>query len=76
MPWFRFQQAFLVDYDSQLKGTYVMCSVIWSSCNFKTFVHPGLFPEDQIPWLLDMLQNDIFGGADAISKDHFYQVRD
>lgn len=34
----------------------------------------GLFPESKIPWLLDMLKNDIFGGADSISKNHFYQV--
>ena len=38
------------------------------------FLALGLFPESQIPWLLDMLQNDIFGGASDITKDHFFQV--
>ena len=39
------------------------------------FFFVDLFPENQMPWLLDMLQNDVFGGADHVSKSHFYQVR-
>lgn len=71
VPWFRFQQAFLTDFDSQLKSMFqfyhIMAMVIWCSII-------GLFPESKIPWLLDMLKNDIFGGADNVSKNHFYQV--
>ena len=51
--WFRFQQSFLTEYDTQLKS---------------------LFTDEYIPWLLDMLHDDIFGGAESISKDHFMQV--
>ena len=35
----------------------------------------GLFTEDQVPWLLDMLKNDVFGGAEKISRDHFMTIR-
>ena len=35
----------------------------------------GLFNEDNIPWLLDMLKNDVFDGADKISKSKFREVR-
>lgn len=36
---------------------------------------PGLFNEDQVPWLLDMLKSDVFGGAEKISRDHFMTIR-
>jgi hypothetical protein len=52
--WFKFQQAFLSDYEAQLSG---------------------LFTEDQVPWLLEMLRNDVFGGAEKISRDHFMTIR-
>ena len=35
----------------------------------------GLFTEDQVPWLLEMLRNDVFGGAEKISRDHFMTIR-
>ena len=35
----------------------------------------GLFNEDQVPWLLDMLKSDVFGGAERISRDHFMTIR-
>lgn len=54
VPWFKFQQAFLTDYEAQLSG---------------------LFNEDNIPWLLDMLKNDVFDGADKITKGKFMEVR-
>ena len=38
-------------------------------------VSTGLFAEDQVPWLLEMLKNDVFGGAERISRDHFMTVR-
>ena len=28
-----------------------------------------------MPWLLDMLKNDVFGGCEKISRDHFMTVR-
>jgi len=54
VPWFRFQQAFLSDYEAQLSG---------------------LFDDDNIPWLLEMLKKDVFGGAEKISKSHFMTIR-
>ncbi len=40
-----------------------------------TFSTSDLFNEDNIPWLLDMLKEDVFGGADRITKADFMQVR-
>lgn len=45
--------------------------VLWSS----QYSSPGLFNEDQVPWLLDMLKSDVFGGAERISRDHFMTIR-
>ena len=28
-----------------------------------------------MPWLLEMLKTDVFGGAERISRDHFMTVR-
>ena len=36
---------------------------------------PGLFDEEKVPWLLDMLKTDVFGGAERISRDHFMTIR-
>ncbi|XP_064391997.1 uncharacterized protein LOC135339690 isoform X2 [Halichondria panicea] len=54
VPWFKFQQAFLTDYESQLSG---------------------LLDEKNVPWLLEMLKNDIFSGADEITKLRFMEIR-
>lgn len=54
VPWFKFQQAFLSDYETQLTG---------------------LFDEEKVPWLLDMLKTDVFAGAERISRDHFMTIR-
>ena len=40
-----------------------------SNCN------AGLVNEDNIPWLLDMLKNDIFRGCEKVTKDQFMDVR-
>ena len=54
VPWYRFQQVFLTDYDAKITS---------------------LFDEESVPWLLNMLKNDIFGAAEKITKDHFMNVR-
>lgn len=54
VPWYRFQQVFLTDYDAKITS---------------------LFDEESVPWLLNMLKNDIFGAAEKITKNHFMNVR-
>lgn len=54
VAWFRFQQAFLTDYESKLAG---------------------LFDEDNIPWLLEMIKKEMFAGADKITKQKFLEAR-
>lgn len=36
---------------------------------------PGLLDDSNIPWLLEMLKNDIFKGKDVITKVNFMDVR-
>lgn len=43
--------------------------------NFVHFHRSGLFDDENIPWLLDMLKCDVFENAEKISKDQFFQVR-
>lgn len=35
----------------------------------------GLFTDEHIPWLLEMMRDDIFGGCEKVSRSHFQQVR-
>ena len=35
----------------------------------------GLFNEENVPWLLDMLKNDVFRGQEKITKGQFMEVR-
>ena len=37
--------------------------------------HAGLFNEENVPWLLDMLKNDVFHGQEKITKGQFMEVR-
>lgn len=37
--------------------------------------YAGLFNEDNIPWLLDMLKNDVFRGNEKVTKGQFMEVR-
>ena len=39
------------------------------------FLKLGLFNEENIPWLLEMLKNDVFEGAEKITKEQFMQLR-
>ena len=43
--------------------------------NSTIFALSGLFDEDNIPWLLEMLQSDVFENAEKITKEQFFQVR-
>ncbi len=87
--WFKFQQAFLTDYESQLTGgevgiLYCMLSYLFY-LSFKCVIHVvhsftvliflGLLDEKNVPWLLEMLKNDIFSGADDITKLRFMEIR-
>ena len=49
----------------------ICCWLSFVGCSLLT----GLFTEDQVPWLLEMLRNDVFGGAEKISRDHFMTIR-
>ena len=42
---------------------------------FLTYTTTGLLNEDNIPWLLDMLKNDVFQGRDKITKGQFMEIR-
>ena len=35
----------------------------------------GLFDEDNIPWLLEMIKKEMFAGADKITKEKFLEAR-
>ncbi len=35
----------------------------------------GLFNDDNIPWLLNMLHNDIFDRVEKVTREQFFQVR-
>lgn len=56
IPWYKFQQCFLEDYESRLSD---------------------LFEKENIPWLLNMLKNDVMEAAksEAVTKEQFMQVR-
>ena len=42
---------------------------------FIHFHRSGLFDDENVPWLLDMLHCDVFENVEKITKDHFFQVR-
>ena len=73
VSWASFKQAFLTHYQDNLRCKN--CIYFGAKC----YTHSlAMFTEDHdenTSWLMEMLHDDLFGGASNISKNHFMQIR-